>query len=252
MPNGGVLRITAARSSVTPADLGWDPDRTAAALTVSDTGNGMDPQTQARVFDLFFTTKREGAGYGLGLSTVRELVTLNGGQIVLDSALGRGTRFTIYLPLLGRDDLSSTIERQPPASMRPAGGPFSILLVDDEHLVRRSVARRLRQAGFEVTEAGSGPEAIVRYTRQPHDLVLLDLDMPGLDGEQTQAKLVALDPRVSIVFVTGYAEPERATAVRARGALGLIEKPFRLDTLIGIANDVAAAKRESDYPTGPL
>lgn len=136
--------------------------------------------------------------------------------------------------------------------MRPAGGPFSILLVDDEHLVRRSVARRLRQAGFEVTEAGSGAEAIVRYTRCAHDLVLLDLDMPGLDGEQTQAKLVALDPRVSVVFVTGYADPQRAAAVRTGGALGLIEKPFTLDTLIGLANDVLESRRASDFPTRPL
>jgi CheY-like chemotaxis protein len=252
MPQGGVLRISAARSSVAPSDLGWDPDRSAAVVTVSDTGIGMDAETQARVFDLFFTTKREGAGYGLGLATVRELVTLNGGQISLESAPGRGTRFTIYLPLLEREDLASTIERQPPASMRPAGGAFSILLVDDEHLVRRSVARRLRQAGFEVTEATGGTEAVVRYSRRAHDLVLLDLDMPGLDGEQTQAKLVALDPRVSIVFVSGYADPQRAAAVRAAGALGLIEKPFSLDTLIGLANDVLASKRDSDFPTRPL
>jgi two-component system cell cycle sensor histidine kinase/response regulator CckA len=252
MPRGGTLRISAAQMPLAPSELDWPPGRSAAVLSVSDTGTGMDAETQARVFDLFFTTKRDGAGYGLGLNTVRELITLHGGQISLESMPGRGTRFTIYLPLLGGEDLASTVERQVPASMRPIGGAFSILLVDDEQLVRRSVARRFRQAGFVVTEASSGAEAVVRYSRHAHDLVLLDLDMPGIDGEETNARLRAIDPRVSVVFVTGFADPQRAAKLRASGAYGLIEKPVSLDTLVVLANEVLEAKQDSIPPTAPV
>ena len=105
-------------------------------------------------------------------------------------------------------------------------GRVHVLLVDDEQILRRSVARRLKQAGFLVTEAGDGGEAVTAYRPGVHLLVLLDLDMPGLDGEQTQAELLRRDPDARIVFVTGYVDPERATAMLDRGALAVLEKPL--------------------------
>ncbi len=253
MPEGGTLSIVAG-TKAPPHELPTDPTRRVALLSVTDTGTGMDAETRARIFEPFFTTKREGAGYGLGLATVHEIVTLHGGRIRLDSELGRGSRFAVSLPILDVEALrhSSTEERSPPATQRPSGS-VSILLVDDEQIVRRSVARLLRQAGFAVTEAADGAEAIALYSRRAHDLVVMDLDMPGLDGEQTQARLMVLDPYARVVFASGHADPKREASVRARGALAFLQKPFGLETLIGLVNEVLATDLAGDYdePTRP-
>lgn len=241
MPDGGLLSISAGMSSDPPPEAGFPAGRGVATLSVADSGTGMDAETQRRIFDPFFTTKREGAGYGVGLATVREIVSLHSGHIALESALGRGSSFTVFLPLFEADRirLSGTEERLPPATRRPSNSlSTSILLVDDEQIVRRSVARLLRQAGFDVTESEDGAEAIARYSRKRFDLVVLDLDMPGLDGEQTQTRLLQLDPSVRVVFASGHVDPKREAAVRARGALAFLQKPFALDTLVAIAREV--------------
>jgi CheY-like chemotaxis protein len=251
MPDGGTLSILAA---TTQASAPPGPRHRSAVLSVADTGIGMDAATQARIFEPFFTTKREGVGYGLGLATVHEIVKLHGGQIQLDTAPGNGSRFVVTLPILDEEAVrfSSTEERAPPLTRRPSAS-VSILLVDDEQIVRRSVARLLRQAGFAVTEAADGAEAIALYSRRAHDLVVLDLDMPGLDGEQTQARLMVLDPHARIVFASGHADPKREASVRARGALAFLQKPFGLETLIGLVNEVLATELAGDYdePTRP-
>jgi two-component system cell cycle sensor histidine kinase/response regulator CckA len=251
MPDGGTLSILAA---TTQASAPPGPRHRSAVLSVADTGIGMDAATQARIFEPFFTTKREGVGYGLGLATVHEIVKLHGGQIQLDTAPGNGSRFLVTLPILDEEAVrfSSTEERAPPLTRRPSAS-VSILLVDDEQIVRRSVARLLRQAGFAVTEAADGAEAIALYSRRAHDLVVLDLDMPGLDGEQTQARLMVLDPHARIVFASGHADPKREASVRARGALAFLQKPFGLETLIGLVNEVLATELAGDYdePTRP-
>ncbi|HWA76190.1 MAG TPA: response regulator [Polyangiaceae bacterium] len=252
MPDGGTLSISATSLASTP-EFPAQPGRRVAVLSVADTGTGMDGATKARIFEPFFTTKREGVGYGLGLATVHEIVTLHGGQIKLDTELGSGSRFTVYLPIVDEAvRFSSTEERSAPLTRRPSG-TVSILLVDDEQIVRRSVARLLRQAGFAVTEAADGAEAIALYSRRAHDLVVLDLDMPGIDGEQTQARLVVLDPYIRIVFASGHADPKREASVRARGALAFLQKPFGLETLIGLVNEVLASEIAGDYdePTRP-
>jgi signal transduction histidine kinase/ActR/RegA family two-component response regulator len=248
MPDGGTLSISA-ESRAAPNAV-----HQLAVLTVADTGIGMDAATQARIFEPFFTTKREGVGYGLGLATVHEIVKLHGGRIELDTSPGNGSKFVVTLPILDEEAVrfSSTEERAAPLTRRPSAS-VSILLVDDEQIVRRSVARLLRQAGFAVTEAADGAEALALYSRRAHDLVVLDLDMPGLDGEQTQARLMVLDPYARIVFASGHADPKREASVRARGALAFLQKPFGLETLIGLVNEVLAAELAGDYdePTRP-
>jgi len=241
MPSGGVLQLTTTIEATPPPELEWKDGNAAAVLSVTDSGFGMDAEVQARVFELFFTTKREGVGFGLGLANVREIVSLHGGQIFLKTAPGQGACFTIYMPLLQVDAVRmSTTQGEPQSKVSVPPAPYiTVLLVDDEPLVRRSVARRLRQVGIEVVEAADGIEALEQYAKRRYDLVVLDFDMPRLGGPETQARLLEMDPEVSIVFATGYVDSERLTQVRMRGAVALLEKPYSFDTLISLANEAS-------------
>jgi len=239
MPRGGVLTVSA--SAVTPPSHVLpeqsNPAQPHLALCVQDTGVGMDEATRARIFEAFFTTKREGAGFGLGLATVKEVVTFHGGQIQIESSEGQGTRFLVFLPLHdSREEVKSITgahEIQAPSHQG------LILLVDDEVVVRRSFARLLRQAGHEVIEAPDGVQAVSMYHQaypRPH-LVILDLDMPVLTGEETQERLLQVDPAVRILFVSGHDEPARESAVYARGALGFLRKPCKVEALLSAVSD---------------
>jgi len=237
MPRGGVLRVSA--SAVVPSQLPSELNQAVAylALSVEDTGVGMDDATRARVFEPFFTTKREGAGFGLGLATVKEVVAFHGGQIQIDSAEGKGTRFTVFLPLQRSRQETSHVTAAHEAHSHGSRG--LILLVDDEEVVRRSFARLLRQAGHQVLEAPDGVRAIEVYQRaipRP-SLVILDLDMPVLTGEETQERLLRVDPKARILFVSGHDEPLRESAVHARGALGFLRKPCQVQVLLGAVSD---------------
>ena len=237
MPRGGVLHVSAsaAAPSRLPGEL--NPAVPYLALSVEDTGVGMDEATRARVFEPFFTTKREGAGFGLGLATVKEVVAFHGGQIQIDSAEGKGTRFTVFLPLQRSRQEASHITAAHEAHTYGSRG--LILLVDDEEVVRRSFARLLRQAGHQVLEAPDGVRALEVYERATPrpSLVILDLDMPVLTGEETQERLLRVDPKVRILFVSGHDEPLRETAVHARGALGFLRKPCQVQVLLGAVSD---------------
>jgi two-component system cell cycle sensor histidine kinase/response regulator CckA len=239
MPHGGVLRVSA--SAVTPDTVGL-PERLNSAmpqlvLCVEDTGVGMDEATRARIFEAFFTTKREGAGFGLGLATVKEVVAFHGGQIQIESKEGEGTRFLVFLPLHLDSRPPSDITGSHEAQVDSSRG--TILLVDDEEVVRRSFARLLRQAGHLVIEAADGVKAVEAYraTYPRPNLVILDLDMPVLTGEETQERLLKVDPGVRILFVSGHDEPSREMAVHARGALGFLRKPCKVQVLLGAVSD---------------
>ena len=238
MPDGGTLKITAGVDHSPPSELGFRLGQSVAVLSVSDSGTGMDAATQARVFDLFYTTKRGGLGYGLGLSTVREIVTLHDGKIALQSAPGCGTKFTIQLPIHPEEIADGTDQSRSAVVTLVPQGFVSVLLVDDDPVVRRAIARRLRQAGLDVDEAVDGHQAVSMFEEREYRLIVLDFDMPELDGLETQARLLEINSAARIVFATGYASPERLAVVRTSGALGLLEKPYRIDALIKFANDV--------------
>ncbi len=254
MPKGGTLRVAVERVASPPAEAGFPADFAVVRLVVADDGVGMDAETQRRLFEPFYSTKREGLGYGLGLATVREIITLHGGRVVVESKLSQGSRFSVYLPELEPESIrfTATAERAP-AALQPQKAHVSVLLVDDEQIVRRSMGRLLRQAGFDVTEAADGAEAIAYYSRRKYDLVLMDLDMPGMDGEQTQARLVILDPYIRIVFASGHVDPKREASVRARGALAFLQKPFTLQVLSELVSEILSAdvSGEFDEPTRP-
>jgi CheY-like chemotaxis protein/nitrogen-specific signal transduction histidine kinase len=247
MPQGGTLKLGVARGPA-PADLGLPPNRSSACLEVSDTGTGIDSETQNRIFEPFFTTKREGAGYGIGLSTVRDLVRLHGGRISLETAPGQGSKFTLYFPALDVQSYATTGERTPAMLEYRSDQPINILLVDDEQLLRRSFGRLLRQNGFQVTEAAGGVEALTLYQEGHHDLVILDLDMPGMDGEATQLELLRRDPDARIMFASGHADPEREVSVRERGARAYLQKPYDIELLVRTIHQVM---RQSDFAQEP-
>lgn len=245
MPHGGVLRVSA--SAVTP-DVALPAELNAGVphlvLSVEDTGVGMDEATRARIFEAFFTTKREGAGFGLGLATVKEVVTFHGGQIRILSEEGEGTRFLVFLPMQQSSAESASVTGARDAQLSSSRG--LILLVDDEEVVRRSFARLLRQAGHLVLEASDGVKAVEAYRQafpRPN-LVILDLDMPVLTGEETQERLLGVDPSARILFVSGHDEPSREAAVHARGALGFLRKPCKVNVLLGAVSDAMGTKED--------
>jgi two-component system cell cycle sensor histidine kinase/response regulator CckA len=259
MPKGGVLTVSASavtpRSHVLPEQL--NSAQPHLVLCVQDTGIGMDEATRARIFEAFFTTKREGAGFGLGLATVKEVVTFHGGQIQIESSEGQGTRFLVFLPLHDtREEVNSITGGHEIHAAATNHG--LILLVDDEVVVRRSFARLLRQAGHQVLEAPDGVQAVSIYHQaypRPH-LVILDLDMPVLTGEETQERLLKVDPAVRILFVSGHDEPARESAVYARGALGFLRKPCKVQALLGAVSDAlrnsVAHGAENEERTRPV
>lgn len=237
MAQGGKLRVTVGLANL-PAELGGTAEKPHALLQVSDTGVGMDPETREKIFEPFFTTKREGAGFGIGLSTVRDLVRLHGGRITLDSAKNQGSTFRLYFPALDVQSFATTGERPPAAVAIPGDRPVRILLVDDEQLLRRSFGRLLRQHGFQVTEAAGGAEALSLYSADSHDLVILDLDMPGMSGEATQVELLRRDPDARVMFASGHADPQREVVVRERGARAFLQKPYEIDVLVSTIHQV--------------
>lgn len=244
MPNGGMLSVKVAERAPTAVPGATGAVTSHVGIVVRDTGVGMDERTRSRIFEPFFSTKAEGAGVGLGLATVREVVRYHGGYIEVESELGRGSAFLVYLPM----EVDRTPERWLVATaelvaLDPIGGESTdklILVVDDEAVVLRSLGRLLRRAGCEVIFASGGQEAIDIYTsgkRRP-DLILMDLDMPGMTGEEACARLLHIDPEVRVIIMSG----DHARGAQLEGVVGRIEKPCEAHVLV---SEVRAALNES-------
>ena len=227
MLKGGLLKVevrTASREEL--ADLPLTTSTDHIVVTVADTGVGMDAAIQAHIFEPFFTTKSVEAGSGLGLATVWEVVTSHGGHVKVDSTPGEGTLFQVFLPSV-TTSAAAAVSRQTVARDTPAGIRGVVLIVDDEAVVRRSLARLLTQAGHVVLQAADGREALEIYERaeKSPDVVLMDLDMPEVDGEACFDELLRLHPEVRVLFISGYRDEDRARRLLDRGAMGLLEKP---------------------------
>ncbi|HEU4699115.1 MAG TPA: PAS domain S-box protein [Gemmatimonadales bacterium] len=238
MPDGGRLRIRT--TNVAAEGQPW------VALAVSDTGVGMDAETQARIFEPFFTTKPPGKGTGLGLSTVYGIVQQSGGHLTVDSAPGRGTTITVFLPP-ATGELPADGRAAPP---KLPSGSETVLLVEDETSVRNSVRRLLAHHGYRVLEARSGAEALARFAEEGEHIGLLvtDIVMPEMSGRQLVEQLRAQRPALPVLFMSGYDEE----AVTTQGALppgtGFIAKPFTVEALLhavrGVLDARSAAARD--------
>ena len=232
MPDGGKLKISAKRADqLELAKAPLNPLVAHAVVTVEDTGIGMDEDTRERAFDPFFSTKGDQVGAGLGLAAVYEIAKSHNGHITVHSVPGRGTEFQVVFPLTAARPTAPT-EPSMPAIKLPRT-QLLILLVDDEDVVRRSAGRVVRQSGHRVIFARSGAEALRIYgeTQPRPDLVLMDLNMPGMTGDQAFEQLKEVDPQAPVVFVSGYWDGELERKLRGMGALGFVQKPYEAATL---------------------
>ncbi len=228
MPRGGTLAIDLANAELDDRFAASHPPSTTGPfvmLSVSDTGLGMDAETQRRVFEPFFTTKKPGVGTGLGLSTVYGIVKQSGGFIWVTSEEGRGTTFTIYLPRVDETE-AEVAEAPPPSPALPAAG--RILLVEDDPGVRGLMAELLEARGYTVRAAGSPAEALAwaESSSEPLDLLVTDVVMPGMGGRDLAHRLAGLRPGLRVLFVSGFA----ADTLARQGEIGpgrrFLSKPF--------------------------
>jgi CheY-like chemotaxis protein len=233
MPQGGKLTIETAN-----VELDENYTRTHAEvvpgryvlLAVSDTGHGMDAETQARIFEPFFTTKELGKGTGLGLSTVFGIVKQSGGHIWLYSEPGQGATFKIYLPRVDEEVTLTGEEFEAGSSLN---GSETILLVEDDEMVREFARAALESYGYAVLAATGAAEAL-EFSKQHTGLISLivtDLVMPGITGTKLSEHLTALRPEMKVLYVSGYTD----NAIVHHGLLdpdtAFLQKPFTPDAL---------------------
>jgi CheY-like chemotaxis protein len=198
-------------------------------LSVSDTGTGMDRETQSRIFEPFFTTKEKGKGTGLGLSTVYGIVKQTGGYVMVQSELGRGTSFHIYLPLSEKAVETHHVVA-PDAAL---GGTETILLVEDEESVRQLVRDTLVAKGYQVLEGGTGDAGIEAAAchKGKIDLIITDVVMPGLGGREMVKELAATRPGTKVLFLSGYTEDAILSDGSIESGTAFLQKPFTLQSL---------------------
>ena len=212
-------------------------DRTAfgavrrVALIVRDTGCGMDPETQARIFEPFFTTKEPGRGTGMGLATVYGIVQQSGGTIEVESAPGMGTTFRVCLP---RVDAKADVDRAPETATANRSGRETILLVEDEAMVRALAAEVMREQGYTVLEANHGEEALAVAARfnGPIHLMLADVVMPQMGGREAAERLCRERPDLRVLYMSGYTDTDVVRHGVQHGRVAFLQKPFRADALL--------------------
>jgi two-component system cell cycle sensor histidine kinase/response regulator CckA len=197
-------------------------------LTVTDTGIGMDKETQERIFDPFFSTKERGRGTGLGLASVYGIIKAHGGYINVESEKGHGTTFSIYLPASEKK-----AERTVKTVEQCVKGTGTVLMVDDEDALREVGQELLTVMGYRVLVARDGKEAIEVYRKNWHtiDLVLLDMIMPNMGGGEAYDCMREINPDIKVLLSSGYSVDGEAGEILKRGCRGFIQKPFKVSEL---------------------
>jgi two-component system, chemotaxis family, CheB/CheR fusion protein len=240
MPQGGELRLST-RKLDQKAVRERHPEATAVSyvrIEVTDTGEGMDDETRARVFEPFFTTKERGAGSGMGLAVVYGVVASHRGFVDVESAPGKGTTFRLDFPVL-----AARLERgakRPRRSGPAPGGSETILFVEDEKELLESVAELLKQEGYKVLTAHTGEDALQIYREKGGEisLVVTDVELPEMSGWDAFRKIHDANPDVRAVMVSGYLDPPMRARMLEGGAKGFLRKPYTLDEMLRTMREV--------------
>ncbi|OAN47288.1 histidine kinase [Chloroflexus islandicus] len=228
MPNGGAITV---RTAPAPSDILGEA---AVMLEIQDTGIGIDPALHEQIFAPFFSTKGS-RGTGMGLALARGIVQQHSGRITLESDLGKGATFRIWLPV-----------RHPPPVEQPAQPSVTpptccILVVDDEDAVRKVLVRILKRFGHHVDEAASGEAALAQFAVGRYHIVCTDLGMPSMSGWELAAHIRQIDPNVRIVLVTGWSEQIDPAEVRSRQIDAILAKPFTIQQVQAVIASVLAS-----------
>ncbi|MDQ3295269.1 MAG: PAS domain S-box protein, partial [Myxococcota bacterium] len=243
MSSGGTLTLLTRNATVDEGVTG--PLREVSpghyvVLTVADTGHGMSVEVQQRLFEPFFTTKPLGHGTGLGLSTVYGIVKQSGGHIIVDSALGEGTRFHVYFPAVELPLETRAVARE----IHTQGAGRTVLVAEDEPALRQLLDRFLTSEGYRVLVAADGAEALVMFREAGAvDVVVTDMLMPGMSGIELTRELDAKAPGVRILLMSGYAF-DGASILTSRPGSAFIAKPFTLAALAAKVADLVTERIE--------
>jgi len=210
-------------------------------VSISDNGCGMNSETLKRIFEPFFSTKQRGQGTGLGLSSVYGIIKNHSGTITVYSEEEIGTTFNIFLPAITKAAKETSINSQ-----KIVTGNATILLVDDEAIVREVNQEILSELGHRVFSAGNGRQALELYQEKGNeiDLVILDMIMPEMSGAEVFTKLKKLNPKVKVLLASGYSVEGQSAKIMAQGCNGFIQKPFTLELLSNKINEILKGKKE--------
>jgi len=228
----GVLRMSLERIEIPTLRVmtrGTLPAGPYLRLSVSDTGHGIDPETQRRIFDPFFTTKQVGEGTGLGLAVVDGIARSHGGAVEVESALGAGTRFDVYLPAVTDEVYDSAVDPEP----TPAGAGQTVCIVDDEAFVAQVARTGLERHGYRAVVFTDPAVCLEALRRNPSacSILITDQTMPGITGLQLAASVRQFAPELPIVIMSGYFSKISTDALKDLGNVALLPKPFTLHEL---------------------
>jgi PAS domain S-box-containing protein len=241
MPDGGRLTVETRNARWDGMDASGPRDLKPGeyvSVSVSDTGTGMTPEVLERAFDPFFTTKPLGQGTGLGLSMIYGFARQSEGGVALESAPGRGTTVRLYLPRhVGEGPVEEAREGRRLVLAQEAGE--TVLVVEDETVIRALIVDVLRELGYRVLEAGTGPDALkVLRSARGVDLLVTDMGLPGLDGREVATVARAEQPGLKVLFITGYAESAAGAAGFLAPGMTMLTKPFAMEALVERIQDM--------------
>lgn len=231
MPDGGKLTISTDNTCLTQSDCDSSPFELEPGdyvkIVVRDTGVGIHPENLSRIFDPFFTTKKQGEGTGLGLAAVYGTIKSHHGAIYVSSEVGKGTKFSIYLPC------SKNMIQQEQSKKKVIQGSGLILLVDDEEIIRDTGKDILEDMGYTVLLAENGSEAVELFKKHHTkiDVVVTDMAMPVMNGYDAFLKMKEIDPNCKIIISSGYTKDNNIAQLKEHGLAGFLRKPFTNDKL---------------------
>jgi CheY-like chemotaxis protein len=239
MPSGGTLTVAAENIAIDAHFARMNPGAQLGdhvVFRVTDTGQGMSPETMDKIFDPFFTTKEVGKGTGLGLATVTGIVKTHGGFLTVQSEIGVGTTFRIFVPATGK---STNGEAKIEGEENLQGQGELILVVDDEAPIREALVQTLQDYGYRAYTAEDGSDALALYFQRKDEfkLVLTDLAMAQMDGVALVRALRRFDPSVKVVVSSGHCPPEQVILLESLGVKRFLDKPYTAVKLLKILRD---------------